>query len=351
MNKANLLKPRKILLYSTFAAMEIRLYDPFENVNLEPHTCFLTGEDLPENEATTTVFPEWILDRYQLREKKFTLMDQVTSLPYADLKIPFSRQVIDNALLPLEKEIQAAFTTGYDAVIRLPEIKLFQWMSKLMMGVLFYDLQSEKKKAARRNKEFVLSPHLQKRFKKWHVMWQSLVVPMQFEGTTPWSISIVKVNYSKDVFNYRDEPVNMNFSLGMNNFGIVACLGDNGVVAQKNSDLLQKITDKNLHPIQFEELCARYIYTNYLIQQPAPFEINVTDEKAVINCRPMEDTSQRPLFAPWDENMFAQVLADYWKPWGYTKNDIHTFPDAPMSFLENDYDYSFIQPDSISLPR
>jgi hypothetical protein len=48
--------------------------------------------------------------------------------------------------------------------------------------------------------------------------------------------------------------------------------------------------------------------------------------------------------------MFAQVLAGYWEPWGFTKKDIITLPDAPISFLENDYTYEFIEPESISLP-
>lgn len=181
-------------------------------------------------------------------------------------------------------------------------------------------------------------------------MLQSLVVPMSFAGVKPWSISIVKVQYSKDVFNYRDEPTNMNFSLGMNGFGVVACLQDNGAVGQHQEKILNKILDKTLHPVQFEELCARFIYSNYLLSSFAKHNIDVKESGVVIESIPMKDEPGKPLFAPWDDNMFAQVLADYWKPWGITKNDIYTPPDSPVSYLENEFNYEFIEPDSISLP-
>jgi hypothetical protein len=48
--------------------------------------------------------------------------------------------------------------------------------------------------------------------------------------------------------------------------------------------------------------------------------------------------------------MFAQVLAGYWEPWGYTKNEIITPPDSPLSFLENDFTHQFIEPESVTLP-
>ncbi len=194
--------------------METRLYDPFENLYLNAQTCFLTGEDLHSDEEQISVFPKWILDRYSLHDKKFVMMDQFSSFLYPDLKLPCSQAVINNAIDPLEKEIEKAFTAGYDEVIKVPEIRLFQWMGKMIYGVLYYDLVVEKKKAEKRNKEFKLSVPLKKRFRKLHLMLQSLVVPMEFKGINPWSIRIVKVKYSKDIFNYKDEPTNMNFSLG-----------------------------------------------------------------------------------------------------------------------------------------
>ncbi|HXS54907.1 MAG TPA: hypothetical protein VN726_02215, partial [Hanamia sp.] len=146
--------------------MEIRLYDPFENLYLDPHTCFLTGEDLQSDDEHIPVFPSWVIERYALQNTKFVMMDQFTGFLYPDLKIPCSRYIITSVIDPLEKEIEAAFIAGYEAVKALPEERLFQWMCKMVYGVLYNDLLVEKKKSAKRQKEFKLSPALQRRFKK-----------------------------------------------------------------------------------------------------------------------------------------------------------------------------------------
>lgn len=331
--------------------MSFSLFNPFENLFFDAQTCFLTGEDLSSPEESIGIFPDWILDRFSLREKKFTLMDQVTQLRYEELKLPCSK-VVKLALEKLETEIQEAFNHGYEGVKKLPEEKLFLWMGKLVYGVLYHDLKMEAMRASRhpKKKEFSLSPLLKKRFGKFHLMLQSLLIPMEFEGLKPWSIELVKLKYSQDTFNYKDSPINLHFSLGMNGFGIVAALQDNGAVGEKQQDIMTKISDKILHPIQFEELCARFLYSIYLLRKQPGHNIKVTDEKVIIQSLPVENTPADPAFGPWDEVMFAGVLADYWEPWALTKNEIITPPDSPLSFLENDYTHEFIEPESIKLP-
>lgn len=330
--------------------MSIQLYNPFEELNFNPKTCFLTGEDLDSEEQQTTVFPQWILDRYSLHDKKFTMMDQITSIRYADLKIPCSNTVIENALNPLEKEIENAFAAGYEEVIKIPEERLFQWMAKLVYTVLYHDLMIEEKRAIKKGNEFKLSPRLRKRFSYLHLMLQSLVAPMEFRGIKPWSIHIVKIQISKDIFNYKDEPTNLNFSLGMNDFGIVACLQDNGAVAGNQEEIIRKISGKILHPVQFEELSGRFIYANYLLKKFAEYQIEEAGDRLIIESLPMVAEDGTSLFASWDDNMFAQLLADYWKPWGLTKKDIYEFPNSPISYLENELTHQFIEKEAITLP-
>lgn len=331
--------------------MSFSLFNPFETLYFNPQTCFLTGEDLQSGEEEVCIFPDWILDRFSLRNKKLKMMDQVTGIRYEDLKLPCSVLVKD-ALNILDEEIKEAFIEGYEAVKRIAEERMFLWMGKLVYGVLYHDLNLEIKRSYKnpKLKEFKLSPLLKERFAKFHLMLQSLVVPMEFKGLEPWSIEVVKLKYSQDTFNYKDEPTNLNFSLGMNGFGIIACLQDNGAIGKKQHDILQKISDKILHPIQFEELCARFLYSNYLFKKRPQHIIEVKEEKVIIESLPIIETPAEPAFGAWDEKMFAGVLADYWEPWGFTKNEIITPPDSPISFLENDYTHEFLEPDSIKLP-
>ncbi|MFT6203897.1 MAG: hypothetical protein ACJAZY_002726 [Spirosomataceae bacterium] len=326
-----------------------QLYNPFQKFDFSKQTCFLTGQHLDSPEDEIFVFPEWIMDRYSLRDKTFKVLDE-SSIQYQHIKIPCAPTVIENAINPLEEEIEKAFTAGFEAVKKLPEEKLFQWMAKLMFGLVYNDMSIEGRKSTVKGKEFKLSEFLQDRFEKLHLILQSLVVPMDFKGPKLWSIRVFKIKYAKDVFNYKDEPTNLNFSLGMNGFGIVACLQDNGAVGIDQQEMTDKFLNKTLHPVQFEELCARFIYANYLLNHFAQYTIQSTEEKVIVESIPLTSTANKPLFDRWDDDMFAQVLTDYWKPWGITKDKIISFPNSPNSFLENNDTYEIIEPDSIELP-
>ena len=331
--------------------MPISLFNPFETLHFEPLTCFLSGADLQSPAEQIGIFPDWILDRFSLRNKRFKMLDQVTGVQYEDLKLPCSVEV-KIAFELLDQEIKNAFAGGYEEIKKISEERLFIWMGKFVYGVLYNDMILEINRSAKRakGKDFQLSNFLKERFGKFHLMLQSLIVPMEFINLKPWSIKIVKLKYSIDTFNYKDEPTNLNFSLGMNGFGIVACLQDNGAIAKSQQDILNKISDKVLHPIQFEELCARFLYANYLLRKKTQHHITLKEEKVIIESLPLDETAADPLFAPWSEEIFAQVLAEYWAPWGFTKNEIITPPDSPVSYLENDFTHEFIEPESITLP-
>lgn len=331
--------------------MPLSLFNPFETLHFKNTTCFLTGEDLVSADEQISIFPDWILDRFSLRDKRFRMLDQVTGIHYSEIKLPCSEEV-KKALHELEMQIKKAFESGFEEVIKIPGERLFLWMGKFVYGVLYNDIILEISRSKKRpnGKDFTLSPYLKQRFARFHLMLQSLMVPMEFNGIKPWSIEIVKLKYSQDVFNYKDEPTNLNFSLGMNGFGIIACLQDNGAIARKEKNILDKIGDKILHPIQFEELSARFLYSNYLLKKAAANNIEVEEEKVIIESFPQEENPDDPLFSAWDDDMFAQVLANYWEPWGFEKKSIMTPPDSPISYLENDFTHEFIEPESIELP-
>lgn len=329
--------------------MANKLYNPFENSDFSPETCFLTGQKLhSEEEEQISVFPEWILDRYTLRDKTFKMLEG-SNLKYKDMKMPCSKSVIENAINPLEEEIEKAFAAGYEAVKKVPKERLFLWMAKLMYGVLYQDISIEQRKYSLKGEKFILPEFLQERFSKLHSLMQSLVCPMEFDGTKLWSISVFEIKISKDVFNYKDETTNLNFSLGMNDFGIVACLQDNGAVGINQQDIIEKFSTKTLHPIQFEEICARFIYANYLLNAYAKYTFEFTEEKIMLQSPPLASPPNKSLFALWDDDMFAQVLSLYWKPWGITKDEIITFGNSPISYLEDPYTYETIEPESITL--
>ena len=328
--------------------MTTRLYNPFEDFSFNNKECFLTGKKVNPETEMISVFPEWIMERYSLHDQPFSMLGE-NKLLYSQLQIPCALSVLENAIKPVDEEIKGAFLQGYDAVKQLDELRLFQWMAKLIYGILFRDIAYGVEMQKANGKEFKLSPYLIKKFLNLHYMLQSLVLPMEFKNQNPWSIAIVKVKYSKDIFNYKDETKNLNFSLAMNGFGIVACLQDSGENFNYHKGLLEKIGDTILHPIQFEELWCRFMYSNYLLKTNSKIAFEDDGNRIIVQSIPLTDGDQNPGFKKWDEKMYAQVLANYWKPWGLGMADIYSFPNSPISYLLDEYTNQLIEPESIKL--
>lgn len=329
--------------------MSYQFFNPFANLFFDDTTCFLTGASLTETLDTVSVFPDWILDQYDYREKRFKMMDFVTSVNYQDLRLTCTPEV-KQAIEALDEEVRSAMEQGFEGIAAFNPHRLFLWMGRIVYGILYHDMLFEKKAKTLQKKPFMISEKLKQRLGLFHLMLQSLVAPLQFKGAYPWSISVVRLKYSKEVFNYKDDTIQLMFALGMNGFGIIACLQDNGFVKQEHKNLLEKIGSTILHPIQFEELCARYFYYNYLLRPQPPYKIEPTSEGMSLETVSLPPDEHHKLFGKWDDQIFAKVLTDYWAPWGLTRKQIHDFPNPPISFLENSQTYEFIQPDTILLP-
>jgi len=177
-----------------------------------------------------------------------------------------------------------------------------------------------------------------------------LIAPVSFVGRKAWSIAVFPLKYSADIFSYRDDTVNLLFSMGVNGFGIIVCFRDNGLIAEKQKDILEKMKGHTLHPVQFEELYARFHYSDYILQYKPEYKIEETENGITIEAMPVQLVPNRPLFGVWNDDMFAQLKANYWSVYGIQREDILQFQKPPLSYLENPYTTEFVDPESITLP-
>ncbi len=317
------------------------LFDFFSNPEFDK--CFFSGRNVSVNERIS-VIPEWVMDRYQLADKYMGMLNW-NRVKYGELFLPChpdtKKKIEDH-----ERKVQRAFENGYDSIVKLNPDDIFLWMSKLLLGILYHDISYTKELARKRNRPFSLSPLLKRKYRDLHFMMQAIVSPVHWTER-PYSLVIKKLQYSKDIFNFRDETKNQNFSLGMNGFGLIACLQDRGQNMGYHQHLLEKMGDTSLHAIQFEELCARFVYSNYLLKEHNGWNTVFENGSYVMSPADAEPVNE---FANWDDKMFASVLEDYYKPWGIEPKDIYTAPDSPLSFLINESSNEFIQPREISLP-
>lgn len=328
--------------------MAIQLYKPFDTLNFSKQHCFLSGERLQSTEEEIAVFPVWLMQEYKLEDKPFKLLDESMST-YKDMKLPCSNETYELGIEPLEDEIRAAFLKGYDAVAGLPQIKLFQWIGKMVYGILFNEIRIGIRQQKANNEEFVFSQSLIHKFSNLHIMLQSIIIPVEFEGSLPWTIKIFKTDTKQDLFNYRDEINTLTFSLGMKDFGIVACLQDNGTNGLYHREVLEKINQQPLHLIQFEEICGRFFYSNYLFNRLPEYTVMPTEDTIYIEAMPLRGMSNKPLFDVWQNRVYGQVLENFWKPWGLVLFEIIKDPEKPLSYLL-DQEENFRPSGSVLLP-
>ena len=289
------------------------------------------------------------MSRYGLEDQPFKMLDE-SMATYKDLKIPCSAQVNEQWLEPLEAEIAEAFETGYEAVSQLDELKIFQWAGKLLYGIVFNEIQAGIKQQHARGEDFNISQPMSHKFSHLHLMLQSINLPLQFEDFSPFSLFLFKVNNRENEFSYRDEINTLTFSLRVNDFGLIICLQDNGANRIYHREILEKIKGETLHPVQFEEFCARVFYSAYLFNRLPEYNVMPVGENIYIEAMPLGGMINKPFFDEWTEKTYGQVLENFWKPWGFLLFEIIKDPDNPMSFLLNS-NGDFVNEDTIELPR
>lgn len=307
--------------------MNTPIFRPFDHFDFDERTCYLTGT---AGSVRFPVFPEWMLDQFDLRGKPFKMLDERV-LSYEDIWVPVSEEA-RIVLQDLEERIEAAFNGGYERVKELDEIQLFQWIAKQVYGIIHFEIRSGLRQQQAVGEEFNFSQSLMRKFGNLHLMLQSMVRPMEFEGILPWSIRIFPVNNPGSVFSYRDEINTLVFSLRMADFGLIACLQDNGESIAYHRQVLERVKDLKLDPVQFEEINARFFYSAYLFNRLPEYSVLSTPEVTYIEAMPLR-ISSKPLYDEWQVKTYGQVLENFWKPWGYTLFEIIKDPENPMSFL------------------
>ncbi|WP_407427593.1 hypothetical protein [Arcticibacter sp.] len=307
--------------------MSTTLFRPFERFNFGDKVCFLTGL---EASRQVQVFPEWMVARFNLEDKALKMLDEHI-LTYPDIKIPVSEKAFIE-LDKLETEVSTAFNLGYQVVKELDDLRLFQWIAKQVYGMIHHEVRAGMRQQRAAGEALNFSQGLMQKFGNLHLMLQSLVSPMEFEGVLPWKILVFPVDNPPAAFIYRDEINTLVFSLTMADFGIIACLQDNGENANYHQEVLNKVGAKTLQPIQFEELCARFFYSAYIFNRLPEYSLLSTGEMNYVDGMPLR-ISSRPVFDAWQTKTYGQVLETFWKPWGYVLFEIIKDPDHPMSFL------------------
>jgi len=321
---------------ANIAAMNTGLYNPFQNFDFLYKTCFLSGKTFNSPVIQVPLLPKWLLEQAALSgEEQIQFLDE-SIRSYNTLVIPVNTEINEQFLDPLEDKIEGAFAKGYDAISALPELDLFNWIGKFLYGFVYIEMHSALRKEMTAD-GLNMSQSLMMKFANLNFMMQNLYTSLEFEDFSPWSITVVKLENGETPFSFRDEINTLTFSLKMKDFGIIACLQDNGTNKRYHQDLINEIKGKALTAEQFEELSARFYYSAYLFNRLPEYTFMPVEGTTYIEAMPLRGNMTKPLFDVWQNKVYAQVLENFWKPWGYVVFEIIKNPDEPMSFFEKPY--------------
>ncbi|MGM1428001.1 hypothetical protein ACS126_01995 [Sphingobacterium lactis] len=326
--------------------MQQKLYNPFLDFKFDNKVCFLTGKALDSADEAIQVFPLWMMRAFDLEDKPFKMLDESFST-YKKLQLPCATDVAAK-FEELEEQVQHAMDAGYAEVSKLDQLTLFQWVAKILYGVVFNEIQAGIRQAFLAGESMNFSQALVQKFRNLHAMLQSLVVPMEFENKNPFTVQVFPVDNAPETFMYRDEINTLIFSIRMKDFALIATLQDNGVHEIYHEDALRVAADQTLHPIQFEEICARYFYSAYLFNRLPEYTYMEVPEKVFVEPMPLNDWTLKPIFDQWQVKTYGQVLENFWKPWGFTLFEIIKDPEKPMTYLTDAEGY-FLK--TINLPN
>ncbi|WP_316819393.1 hypothetical protein [Pedobacter gandavensis] len=314
--------------------MNSTIYQPFKNFDFKYKNCFLSGDHFNAPIEEINILPEWLLKVANFSgEEQIKLLDESVRA-YNTLKVPCSTEVNEQFIQPLEDKIAAAFAEGYSGVSALPEEELFKWIGKFMYSLLYVEMNAAVRLQQISADGINMSQGLMHKFGNLNTMLQSIYRPVVYEDFTPWSIIVLPLEDQDTSFSFRDEINTMTFSMKLKDFGIIACLQDNGTNKIFHRELLEQIGNKPLSPQQFEELCARFYYSAYLFNRLPEYTIMPVEGTIYIDAMPLRGTMNKALFDHWQHKTYAQVLQDFWKPWGHTLFEIIKDPTSPISYFE-----------------
>ncbi|RZK79933.1 MAG: hypothetical protein EOO85_02310 [Pedobacter sp.] len=313
--------------------MNSTIYQPFKNFDFKYKSCFLSGDTFKSPLIEIPILPHWLLEVANFSgEEQIKLLDE-SIRSYNSLAVPCNSEVFEHFITPLENKIAAALSEGYAAVSKLEEVDLFRWIGKFMYSLLYIEMHAAVKQQQISEDGINMSQGLMHKFGNLHTMIQGIYTHVEFEDFKPWSIVVVPLEDKNTAFSFRDEINTLTFSMKLKDFAIIAILQDNGTNKRYHEEILAQTENTALTAQQIEELTARFYYSAYLFNRLPEYSILPVEGSIYIDAMPLRGTLNKALFDHWQNKTYAQVLQDFWKPWGHTLFEIIKDPTNPISYF------------------
>jgi hypothetical protein len=255
--------------------------------------------------------PKWLQRRHNLWDQELVLLNG-TAIRYAQLMIPCCESCNSIHLSGLENQIRSAIEKGYEEAVKLPALRVYQWIGKIFYGILRKEVVLLLDRRAA-DKGTIVPPELIQGFSTLHLFLQSIRKPFVFQDCEPFSVLVVNLHFreGKDEFYFRDSLHGMVCSLRTRGVGFIVALQDAGVIPGSYGRYVEDVAGRKLLPIQFDELYAKCLYQMCLFTRVPKFLIAAGADEAApttVHMLPVVGLSTKPVVADWVQADYAQFL-------------------------------------------
>lgn len=275
--------------------------------------CFLCGANLSKRCATREhVIPAWLQSRFDLWDKQLELLNG-SVIPYRQLVIPCCRSCNSNYLAPIEEEVSSAISAGLSAIASLSETTLFQWLGKIFYGILYRELSLRSDRSDPASVS-IIPQSIMHRYDLHHLFLQSSRIPFSFQPGVPASVFVFPVQVPNEEtlqFDLRDDLDNLAIFLRLGDTGILASLQDGRAMTIGPGSFFQQYQAAPLHPLQFEELGARFFCWLAKLNRTPKFLISGGISGITVHQLPLAGLSRKPVFDRYEPKEYAHYLSAF----------------------------------------
>ncbi len=208
--------------------------------------------------------------------------------------------------------------------MQVDDLKLYQWAAKIYYGILRKELTLKHDRTDMNSPSILASTDFQ-HFKMMHFIMQSIRKPVVFPSGAPYSVLVANLHTPSNVgnFDFRDNMLGHVIKIRLGNIGFIVAFEDGAINEHSYGNYLRKVAGRKLHPIQFDELFARIIYQNFLIDSQLNFVLAMHEDEMI----PISiDVVGSVRVGERDQKEFAEFFWEFCNYW-FEANDL-TFDDV-----------------------
>lgn len=277
--------------------------------------CFLCGEKYPSDQLTKEhVVPKWLQRNLGLFNQQLRLLNG-TLIRYRALTVPACAVCNGIALSRVEDRLARAMPGGADAVRALGHELLYVWVAKLFFGMLYAEGLLPINRAAPR--EGPIAPQeVLDGFDHLHLLMQAARTNIIFHGDETnfhSSILVFSTQQHPDPahrFMYRDDLNYGCIAVRLNTVSLI-CVTDGGAQERLAEEVMPAVLRHNLHPLQFEEVCAKVFMKARTMTRSPKYLHAFTPSLTQVIQMPLAGLSERPMFGDWDQDEYGRMLASF----------------------------------------